>query len=613
MRVGGRRKWRCAAAVLLLAAACAPDPLVAPAARPALVPVAGAATAAAAAPVAPMVTRGESHGCALRVDGVVVCWEANQYGQAPAQRSAKTGVFVQVSAGGAGSDHTCALRDDGRVECWGRSLNGEAPPFWLAAGGAKFTTIGTGPGHTCGVRADRAIECWGLNTDGQSPSSWTTTGGFTQVAVGRAHTCALTVGGQVLCRGRNDRHQAPPVVVASLAPRFVEVRASGDRTCALSSNQVAQCWGDVRGEETFHGYEDPPASGYARLSAGPRQGCGLHTNGRIGCWGDNTDHQAPDMRVAEVGQYVDLSIGGSLSCGLRDDGWVECWGRSASWSNPYPKQDARAPQSVGAVSGAPPATFGVGATFPVAAVATSGLPATFSSTTPSVCTASGGIVTVRGGGVCTVAADQAGGGGWLPASTSRDFALHLVTLAGLARVYDGQSKAVSATASPAFAMSLAYVGQPGAPSAPGSYDVRARILSTPSAPRYGGADGTLVIEMPRIAVQPARVSLSASAQVTVYVYGSAIVDAAAIVPASVRLRVAGGSATGAAVATRGGVYMTTVRDFDGDTRPDRQLVFLRGDLQAAGLAAGARTLVLEDHASGYRFEARASTPVDVVP
>jgi hypothetical protein len=67
------------------------------------------------------------------------------------------------------------------------------------------------------------------------------------------------------------------------------------------------------------------------------------------------------------------------------------------------------------------------------------------------------------------------------------------------------------------------------------------------------------------------------------------------------------------VATRSGAYLTTVRDLDGDGRPDRQLVFLRSDLVAAGLTAGARTLVLEDHTGAYRFQARAATPTDVVP
>jgi hypothetical protein len=59
--------------------------------------------------------------------------------------------------------------------------------------------------------------------------------------------------------------------------------------------------------------------------------------------------------------------------------------------------------------------------------------------------------------------------------------------------------------------------------------------------------------------------------------------------------------------------MTAVRDFDGDGKADRMLVFTRADLQAAGLTAGARRLVLEDRSGSYRFVANAPAPVDVVP
>lgn len=44
------------------------------------------------------------------------------------------------------------------------------------------------------------------------------------------------------------------------------------------------------------------------------------------------------------------------------------------------------------------------------AMASSGLPVTYSSLTPSICTVSGATVTPLAGGLCTIAADQAGGG-----------------------------------------------------------------------------------------------------------------------------------------------------------------------------------------------------------
>ena len=55
-----------------------------------------------------------------------------------------------------------------------------------------------------------------------------------------------------------------------------------------------------------------------------------------------------------------------------------------------------------------PNTLSAGSTTTVSATATSGLPVTFSSTTPSICTVSGTNVTGKTAGTCTIAANQAG-------------------------------------------------------------------------------------------------------------------------------------------------------------------------------------------------------------
>ncbi|WP_028601705.1 IPTL-CTERM sorting domain-containing protein [Ottowia thiooxydans] len=58
-----------------------------------------------------------------------------------------------------------------------------------------------------------------------------------------------------------------------------------------------------------------------------------------------------------------------------------------------------------------------GSTFEIdpVAVASSGLPVSYESTTPAVCTASGTTITMTGSGACTVLARQSGGGAWQPA------------------------------------------------------------------------------------------------------------------------------------------------------------------------------------------------------
>jgi Putative Ig domain len=57
------------------------------------------------------------------------------------------------------------------------------------------------------------------------------------------------------------------------------------------------------------------------------------------------------------------------------------------------------------------------APFPLSATASSGLPVTFASTTPSVCTVSGNIVTIIAAGTCTISASQVGAANYAAAPT----------------------------------------------------------------------------------------------------------------------------------------------------------------------------------------------------
>jgi 2',3'-cyclic-nucleotide 2'-phosphodiesterase (5'-nucleotidase family) len=69
-----------------------------------------------------------------------------------------------------------------------------------------------------------------------------------------------------------------------------------------------------------------------------------------------------------------------------------------------------------------PADAQAGTGFAVSATATSGLPVTFSSQNPGICSVSGSTVNALTAGTCNLTADQAGDAGyWLPASATRSF------------------------------------------------------------------------------------------------------------------------------------------------------------------------------------------------
>lgn len=564
--------------------------------------------------VAPSLAVGRGHHCLLRVDGVVVCWPLGGVSGTPWTRRAGVGHFTRLGAGSSLSGRACAVRSDGAVECW--PLDAPAGPSSVVPG--SFTDVAAGPGHACALHADGRIRCWGANGHGQAPLLWAPTlpnpsGSFVQVAVGAQHSCALRSDGGVECVGLDDVGQAPPVRWSSDPDwKYVTLAAEASRNCGVLASGSANCWGGGASVGIFDAF-DVSRRRLLAMRPGVGDTCSLHEGGVVACWGVQR-RASPEIGLPGEGAFGALSVGDRHGCGLRGDAIVECW-QLGDISGGRRVLDGRAPQSIGPLDGEPPAAFGVGPAFTVAPTATSGLPVALQSATPAVCAVAGTVVTVLAGDTCTLVADQTGGGGWLAAPrVTRSYPLHLVWIGGLARVYDGTPKPVDVSATPATAWRVEYEGQTAPPTLPGSYRVRARVTTSPAAPRYGGANGTLVIEMPRLAVQPARVSLSTTAQVTVYVYGSDVVDATAVVPANVRLRVEGSAAPGAPVATRSGAPMTSVRDFDGDGKLDRQLVFLRTALQAAGLAAGTPRLVLEDRTAGsYRFLANAPTPTEVVP
>ena len=63
------------------------------------------------------VSAGDSHNCGIRTDDTVVCWGANESGQATEPK----GDFKTVSAGGG----SCAIRSDDTVVCWGGNWAGQ--------------------------------------------------------------------------------------------------------------------------------------------------------------------------------------------------------------------------------------------------------------------------------------------------------------------------------------------------------------------------------------------------------------------------------------------------------------------------------------------------------
>lgn len=131
------------------------------------------------------VTTGNYHSCALERDHSLWCWGGNMSGQLgtasvdsdPASFSAAPvrvdGSWQSVSAG---QSHTCAVTLDGALWCWGDNTNGQlgtgvlsstTTPVQVQSSVLAWAQVAAGIGHTCAVDVDGYVWCWGSNTSGQ--------------------------------------------------------------------------------------------------------------------------------------------------------------------------------------------------------------------------------------------------------------------------------------------------------------------------------------------------------------------------------------------------------------------------------------------------------------
>jgi alpha-tubulin suppressor-like RCC1 family protein len=383
------------------------------------------------------IAAGADHTCAVTPTGGVECWGDNGNGQLGNNDNTGANRFTTVAvvdAGGvpiagvaavtAGAFHSCALTSAGRVICWGDNSNGQL--------GNNDNTL---------VNKYSAVDVVDATN--------TPITGVTALASGGYFTCALFSGGAVKCWGDNSKAQLGmgttggqsliPVAVMNLGSGVASIAAGVFHACAITTAGTAKCWGyNADGQLGDNSTTTRPApaavsglgSGVARIAGGQFHTCAVSTAGALTCWGDDSKGQLGinstggrsliPAAVSGLGSGVaTVATGGLHTCALTTAGAVMCWGNNNAGQVGDNSTTTR-PAPVGVLNGqsiafAPPASAPIG-TLTLSATASSGLPTTFDSWTPSVCTVSGNKVTISTFGLCGVRAAQGGNGSTIAAA-----------------------------------------------------------------------------------------------------------------------------------------------------------------------------------------------------
>lgn len=433
---------------------------------------------------ASLLAAGANHTCAIRTGINVVCWGKGDAGQLGDGNLGNVAFPVPVSLIGspsaisAGGDTTCVILG-GQVKCWGEGSDGQlgdgrsvdsALPVTVS-GITNAVSIAVGGKFACAVDGSNfSVKCWGKGDEGQLgwgflSSSATpvlavpSLSGFPlfiqQIYAGEAHVCGL--GGfsisssvyQAFCWGRGTAGQLgtgagvsysfiPLTAVTGLNGTF-KVSLGGDTSCAFQSGAVS-CWGaggsGQNGSTTFSSRLTPVAlpdlaSNVTAMAVGGAHGCAVLTGGTVRCWGANASGQLGQPVPNLPGRIPNFTLANrataSLATGAQQlAGGVRALTATFAPSSAHGVSNAalshtvnRASQEVTFPQPADQVFVPLGTIAPGAS-ATSGLPVTIATSTPTSC---GGpqptTVSIFGAGTCTITVSQAGNDNYLPASTTR--------------------------------------------------------------------------------------------------------------------------------------------------------------------------------------------------
>ncbi|MBL8954790.1 MAG: hypothetical protein JNK82_28690 [Myxococcaceae bacterium] len=323
---------------------------------------------------------GDSHGCALLIDGNVACWGDNRYGQLGDRSGQPLGVQLRPGAfTWLGSAQGLLAETNGEVHALGTTStqSDDAGATWSGLpptqrlpgfrsgyetgcrchhddGGARCVGVGPLPdglptacvptwsignvSRVCVSNGGLEVRCYEGRPDGGAKLFTAWDAGGDVVALRQApgfgvgeELCALRADGTIRCH--ETTNAATPESLSGVADFCIGDLSTAPRGCARLDGGAVRCWGG------WVGSAEPIAPRgvwpvVRQLACGRQHFCTLSGANIVQCWGDNMDgelgldgpYRTTAVSVPMPEPVVSLSASESSTCALLGSGRLACWG-----------------------------------------------------------------------------------------------------------------------------------------------------------------------------------------------------------------------------------------------------------------------------------------------